>query len=676
MEGLKVCAYARVSSDEQQERRTIQNQIEFGNKYGDLHGYNIAKWYLDDGVTGTIPLNERPGGKELLEDAKKGLFNLLLVYKIDRLGRSARIILDSVYELEQCGVKIKSMTEPFDTGDPNGRFLLTILAGVADLERETILERMWLGANKAAREGKWLGGIVPYGYRVNDDGFLEINSDPIPGFEISEADVVSMIYKLTVDKKWSTVKIADYLNLLGIPPAYAIERISGKRKTNTAGIWRPGRIRNMIVNTTYKGVHTYGKRARKKRDLIERRVPAIVSEDVWEQAQKVLRENQLEAFRNSKRRYLLRGLIKCGTCGLTYCGTAYSGSKNEQKGYYVCNGKNAYRGPLQGKCRSKNIPQEWIENLVWNTCVSFIKNPGEALEELAKSTQKTNIESINLQAELEMLQKAVKDKDTEKQQILDLYRKKIIDLADVQAQLEKITAEKDALEQKCNELEQQIAQQQAIKDQNKSIEALLTALRERLKEPIDFETKREIVKTLVKEIVVETTFNGESKQANIKVKYRFPQVAVQTGSGFVVRSSFVTDDDVPETTGGRIRFSRLSRGLTIDRLAEITGLSPTTISNIENDKQRPSLPNLRIISEALGASVGHLGCFESLPESTFAEKIKKYRLMHGLTKKEFADMLNISIKTLREWEKGTRKPSVEYFNKIEAVLNGTIRVDD
>ncbi|MGB9791757.1 MAG: recombinase family protein [Thermacetogeniaceae bacterium] len=658
---IRVCAYARVSSEEQQERGTIQNQIEFGEKYADLHGYKILKWYLDDGITGTIPLSERPGGKELLKDAEEGTFELLLVYKIDRLGRSARIILDSVYELEQYGVKIKSMTEPFDTGDPNGRFILTILAGVADLERETILERMWLGANKAAREGKWLGGIVPYGYRVNDDGYLEINNDPIPGFDVSEADVVSMIYRLTVEKGWSTIKIADYLNLLGIPPSYAIKSMTGKRKMNTAGVWRPSRIRNMIVNTTYKGIHVYGKRASRKRELIARNVPAIVSEEVWEKAQEVLKENQIEALRNTRRRYLLRGMIKCGICGLTYSGVAYKSTGRNRKGYYVCNGKHAYRGPTQGRCPSKNIPQEWIENLVWNTCVSFIENPGEALKELVKSTQETSTES--LESELAMLQRALKDKDTEKQQILDLYRRKIIDLADVETQLGKISSEKQALEKQLKEVERQIAHRENVKNQNKSIEVLLTTLRERLKNPIDFETKREIVKTLVKEIVVETKFNGDIKLANVRIKYRFPQVNVQTPVG--------ATEEKPDTPGGRIRLLRLTRGLTIEKLAEMTGLSSNTISKIEKGAHTPTITHLRAIAEALNSSVAYLGCFENLPESTWAEKVKKLRMMKGLTQQEFADMLGINVKTLRNWERGIKQPSVEYFRKVKAMMDST-----
>jgi site-specific DNA recombinase len=98
--------------------------------------------------------------------------------------------LNGVHTLEQYGIKIKSMTEPFDTSDPSGRFLLTILAGVADLERYNILERLWHDANRAARNGKWLGGICLYGYYVDNEGFLAVSITPLPGFEMSESDVV------------------------------------------------------------------------------------------------------------------------------------------------------------------------------------------------------------------------------------------------------------------------------------------------------------------------------------------------------------------------------------------------------------------------------------------------------------------------------------------------------
>jgi len=245
----KVAIYVRVSSEDQVERGTIEQQIEFAKKYCDLHGLDIYDWYKDDGVSGTLPLEERPEGSRMLQDTRNGLFETILIYRLDRFGRSARIILNGVYAFEQMGIKVKSMTEPFDTGDPSGRFLLTILAGVADLERDNILDRMWHGANRAAKQGKWLGGIVPYGYS-NVEGYLVVNDTPLLHFGLSEADVVRMVYGLITEQKMSTIKIADYLNALNIPPKYVIDERTiskGKRQGATAGKWLPGRIRNMLV---------------------------------------------------------------------------------------------------------------------------------------------------------------------------------------------------------------------------------------------------------------------------------------------------------------------------------------------------------------------------------------------------------------------------------------------
>ncbi|MFC4768689.1 recombinase family protein [Effusibacillus consociatus] len=524
----RVVAYLRVSSEDQQERETIENQVEFATKYADLHKLEIVDWYKDDGVTGTIPLDARPDGNRLIEDAKAGKIDLVLIFNMKRLGRKARVTLDAVYQLEKYGVKIKSMTEPFDTGDPVGRFIITVLAGQAELDRDTTLEVLWHGANRAARKGKWLGGIVPYGYRVNDEGYLEINEDPLPGKEdMSEAGVIRLIYDLIANQKWTTPKVADYLNALHIPTSYSKDDRKvkkGKRKESTAGIWRPGRIRNMVINETYKGIHYYGKRTNKQRELIPRIVPAIVTVDVWDKAQQVLKENQIEAFRNAKRQYLLRSLIRCGTCGLTYHGTAYPDRKTKVKAYYICGGKTSYRGPYQGKCTSKNLPAEWLEERIWESCVSFIENPGEAMQELAATMQVQISKKEDFETEKSLIMKAIQDKDNEKQNILDLFRRKVIGSSDVELQFQKIEQEKLALQQRAREISEKIDEETDLADKFNSLQQLLTGLRDKLHGDMSFEVRREIVKTLVKEIEVHTEFSsGERKKptASITTHYNF-----------------------------------------------------------------------------------------------------------------------------------------------------------
>lgn len=519
---MKVAVYNRVSTEEQVGRDTIQNQIDFAMKYCDLHQLDIYKLYKEDGISGTIPLHERQEGKALIEDAKNKKFDTLLVYKLDRLGRSARVTLNSIYELESYGIQIKSMTEPFDTSNPSGRFMITMLAGVADLERETILERMWHGANRAARDGKWLGGIVPYGYYVDENKHLQINNEIIPNINMSEADIVRLIFDMVANKGYSTIKLADYLNAMKIPTHY-----SKDHRGKVANIWRPNNIGRMLRNTTYKGVHIYGKRSKKQRECIERHVPFIVDEDIWDRSQNALKNNQNEAMRNSKRTYLLRSLIKCGECGMTYQGNSYNRNNNSTDVYYVCGGKKAYKGP-QGKCTSKNLPAAYIENMVWNDIVRFINSPGEAIDELQNNINKTKEETKNIELDMNILKRNIKEKESEKQSILDLFRKKLIDAKDVEQQLEKIHEEKENLQRSLDELEESLNSESELTKKFNSTKELLKDLKGKIDGDVTFEVKRNIIKTLVKKIIIKTNSEGRNKSASVEIKYSFVNVVTRT----------------------------------------------------------------------------------------------------------------------------------------------------
>ena len=163
---MAVGVYVRVSTEEQRERQSIVTQREFSLRYCGLHELPIYETYADDGVSGTVPLEMRPGGIRLFEDARQHKFDQLLVFKLDRLGRDTRLILNAVAELEKHGVRVRSMTEEFDTGTSTGRLMLTLLSGFATHEREVIRERSVAGVTRAAETGAWLGGIVPFGLNI------------------------------------------------------------------------------------------------------------------------------------------------------------------------------------------------------------------------------------------------------------------------------------------------------------------------------------------------------------------------------------------------------------------------------------------------------------------------------------------------------------------------------
>lgn len=449
---MNVILYARVSTDDQSERGTIEGQLEFGKKYSELHQMNLVKIYQDDGISGTLELGDRNGGAELLSDIKNQKIHadVILVYKLDRLGRSARVILNAIHELDQHGIKVKSMTEDFDSGSPSGRFLVTMLAAVADLERETIIERMWHGANRAARKGKWLGGIVPYGYYVDEEGYLQINKTPLPKLEKSEADIVYMMYHLIGEKGHSAREVAKLLNSMAVPTSYIKDNRKvkrGKRKVKTSGYWRSSRVRSIIYNTTYKGMHYYGKRSNKNREIIERQVPAIVSPELWEKAVNTIKNHNLSSYESRDEKNLLRGLIKCGMCGRKYYALYYNGGKEKPpKYYFVCSGKVG-ESSVYDKCRSKNVPKVWLEELVWQDIVKFMDKPKSVIQEIVRelNIEKENSTNKNADLEIGILKNTIEAKENEKQSILDLFRKKLITPEDVEFQLKKINDEKQEL---------------------------------------------------------------------------------------------------------------------------------------------------------------------------------------------------------------------------------------
>jgi site-specific DNA recombinase len=169
----RVALYMRVSSEEQRDRETIETQREFLEQYCRLYRLEIAKVYADDGVSGTVPLHERPDGRRLLEDTRENRFTAVLVSKLDRLGRSLLVIVDAHDRLDAAGATLRSGREPIDTSNPSGRLIFQMLASFAEYDRENIRERTQAGLHRAFRRGKHMGRI-PYAYRANEDARLEI----------------------------------------------------------------------------------------------------------------------------------------------------------------------------------------------------------------------------------------------------------------------------------------------------------------------------------------------------------------------------------------------------------------------------------------------------------------------------------------------------------------------
>ena len=190
-------------------------------------------------------------------------------------------LLDAHSDLERFGVTIRSATEPFDTGTAIGKFLFQLLASLAELEKSTITERMTMGRDRVAKQGKWTGGPVPFGYDVGADDCLVPSVRDAAGR--SESDVAREIIERIANGS-SCVVEARRLNALGVP---AVKRWSSGTERVASGQWHPDRVLYMVRNSAYVGEHVlHGKNG-----AVDRPTPALVDRATWDRAQAQLVKN-------------------------------------------------------------------------------------------------------------------------------------------------------------------------------------------------------------------------------------------------------------------------------------------------------------------------------------------------------------------------------------------------
>jgi site-specific DNA recombinase len=204
---VRCAIYTRVSTEEQaKEGYSLAAQDERLRSHAKSQGWAVYKLYVDDGYSAAS--RNRPALKRLLFDASMSRFDVVLVYKIDRLSRSLKDLIDIVAELNQFDIGFKSCTELIDTTRPEGRLMFHQFGSFAQYERELIGQRTRFGMMKRLRGGLW-NGIPPYGYRIVE-GKLVVE----PG----EAERVRGIFEWYLRKNMGVVAISRELNRLGVAP--------------------------------------------------------------------------------------------------------------------------------------------------------------------------------------------------------------------------------------------------------------------------------------------------------------------------------------------------------------------------------------------------------------------------------------------------------------------------
>jgi site-specific DNA recombinase len=504
-------------------RGTIQTQIDtLERRLASEPDAEIVARYIDDGVSGTIPMERRPGGGKLMADAIDHDFDELWVLATDRLGRDAPDVLRTRRQLGTLGVRLMT-----PAGECNP-LVTDIEAVIGDYVRVKFLADTARGIDRAARAGRYLGGIVALGYRA--EGKKEtarlVPDETVMWGGLSAADLVRQIYERLALRGQSCRSIAVDLNALGIPTHYTRDgreveyKQKGLRKAHTQNLWRPGRIRNLVVNAVYKGSLCYGRRTSKNREVISASVEPLVSPTLWQAAQDALARNRRSA-KNTHRIYLLKGVLKCGTCGLTYVG-----SWSKEFGWYRCGGQLVERGPVAGKCLGVSVRTDRIEPCIWADIEAWLRDPGDVLDQLDGAAER-EAQGALAEAEVITLARALEQLEGQRKQAIALNIRGRLTDAELDEQLDRIAAERSALEARVAALEPPQAEEipQEARD-------LLSEVRARLDAGLTDEQRQEIVGLLTSVVVYTRVGDDGRKTAKAVVSYRFPcVVSTCTGTG-------------------------------------------------------------------------------------------------------------------------------------------------
>jgi site-specific DNA recombinase len=431
--------------------------------------------------------------------------------------------------LSECGVAIRSATEPFDTSSPIGSFLFQLLASLAELEKSTISERTSRGRDRVTKNGKWTGGPIPFGYDLDDKGLLIASERIVESLAVTEAALVANVFARVARGDGTINSEYQRLNTLGVPREMRYGGEKARSRVNANG-WQFSSLHQLLHNPIYKGEGVLDSRFGR----VMCPAPVLVDAATWEAAQSAMTRNRTMATRNAKRDYPLRGLIRCENCGRNYGGAYFAGQRR-----YRCGGGTRSHPGQDGRperCFGKHLRADWLEDAVWQECRTFILNPGDALDEARRKLRERMADSTRFDAERRATLQTLAEKETERERILTMYRKGKIDEAEAETQLDAIAKEAGQL----RELLESMRAQAALIDASEAFltesATLLAQLRGELAE-IDATDnqarKRAVIERYVRQITVETRRVGPRKlEANVGIFLRLKPapIAIETTS--------------------------------------------------------------------------------------------------------------------------------------------------
>ncbi|NUJ19330.1 recombinase family protein [Bacillus glycinifermentans] len=383
---MRAAIYVRVSTEEQaREGYSISAQIQRLEDFARSQDWVIFDHYIDDGYSAKN-LN-RPDMNRMIKDIKDHRFDVVLVYRLDRMVRSVTNLHELLELFDENNVKFKSATEMFDTTSAMGRFFITLVAAMAQWERENLAERVYMGMRRMVEENKRPGASPPFGYDLVD-GELVINEE--------EAKWVKKIFKGFLYK--GRTAIAAMLNDAGV-------------KTKKGNYWNDSVVTFIVNNPVYCGLIRWNHRkvsGRKTNEdiLVEGNHPPIISRELFEKVKLVQSERAGRGYKGNSE-YPFSGVLRCSRCGKVLIGA----KRKRKKGYnrfYRCVGRTQFK-----ICDLPMVSEEVLEDVFLNHLPApkqpvILQQTSDDIQSLEKEMIKINkkierIKELYLEGEIEKI---------------------------------------------------------------------------------------------------------------------------------------------------------------------------------------------------------------------------------------------------------------------------------
>lgn len=419
--------YARVSGDDRgNDGRNLIGQLDMCREYAKQQGYEIAAELAEDDRGASGAEIDLPQLNRIRKMAAAGEFDVLTVRELDRLSRNMVKQLIVEDELKRAGVMIEYVIGAYpDT--PEGNLMKHVRATVAEYEREKITERMVRGRRMRVQTGNVVvHGRPPYGYKLAD-----ANGKRVLVIDEAQAHVVRLIFAwYTIgdgdDGPLSIYAITKRLTELGVPSR--ADNDPKIAKQSEYGRWNRASVRNILRREAYAGIWHYGKVAlngtrrvyNPREKWIPLEVPAIVTREMWDLAQKQMEKNMANSDRNLKHQYLLRRRLVCGGCGVKMTAQTTVPTRGGYA-YYFCPA-HLHVGSYARECSQNHYFRvDQVDTAVWRWIRSLLAYPERLAEGLRAEQDEREEANKPLRDRLAVIDHLLADNLQQLDRLLKLY---------------------------------------------------------------------------------------------------------------------------------------------------------------------------------------------------------------------------------------------------------------